>query len=125
MIKILKIIKIILYYRMYGIRVPPPYSERLKMFNLTALYTRYSLIDLVTLYKITHQILPSNFSPCFSKLSPNRFLVSPINTSIYRASFFHRSLIQWNKYYSSLDCTSLCSFKQSCLNHLTQSASRA
>ena len=114
-----------LYARMYGKAPLPHYEQRLTLFGLTSLNVRYDSIDLNTLFNITSNKLICDFSPKFSSRYHQRLVLTPINTSLYRYSFFHRSLTLWNKHSKALDMSSFTSFKRSALNCIAHSSTRA
>ena len=107
-----------LFHRIYRNQTRPEYSERLKLFGMKELHIRYRLLDLILLFKISKGILSTDFCPSLSNRSQNLFIIPPINTSLYRSSFFHRSLTLWNKHSKSLDTSSISKFYNS-LQHLT------
>ena len=102
-----------LFRRIHPNLLIPSYTDRLKIFKLNTLSSRLLKRDLLTLYKIKFHMIHSDFAPVFSPRSTNRFIVHPINTSLYRSSFFHRTLTLWNDHVRSFDLTSLRSFKSS------------
>ena len=87
-----------LFLRVFRGKPVTPYEERLAVFDIQKLAIRY----LVTLYKILNGLIvvPSlvvTFSPCV----PHRLILPSTNTTIFKNSFFHRSVVSWNLYVKS------------------------
>ena len=89
-----------LFDRIYGKNSRPEYSERLKLFDLLSLESFCVQSDLLLLFRLLNNQIYSEFRPIFSKHKPTRFIFRSGMSSAYRNSFFHRSLVLWNKYVS-------------------------
>ena len=78
--------------------VIPHYRERLREFHLSTLENRFNRSDLLTLYKIiNHGISVPSFQISFSTRHSHLIILRPVRLSLYKNSFFHRSLTDWNK----------------------------
>lgn len=75
----------------------PPYSERLQLFNLETIESLCVKHDLRVLFNSTHGLFSVDFLPEISTRSPERFIFQRCGSKNYRNSFFHRSLVLWNK----------------------------
>ena len=87
-----------LFHKIHGKTPRPQYSERLKLFNLHSLESNIIKLDLLLLYKILHGLIDSTFKPVLSTHKVTRFVFQSTVSRKYRNSFFHRSLVLWNKY---------------------------
>ena len=103
-----------LFKRCYPRVAIPSYTERLGLFSLESLALRYEKLDLVTLYKIlTHSLHAPGWAIQFSPRHPKLIKFPRVFTSLYRSSFFHRSLVLWNRKSKLLNLSSFSSFKLS------------
>ena len=89
-----------LFHKIHGKTPRPHYSDRLKLFNLHSLESYIIKLDLLLLYKIVHDLIDSTFKPVLSTHKVTRFIFQSTVSRKYRNSFFHRSLVLWNKYIS-------------------------
>ena len=87
-----------LFHKLHGKRPRPHYSDRLKLFHLHSLESYIIKSDLLLLYKILHDLIDSTFKPTLSTHKLTRFVFQSTVSRKYRNSFFHRSLVLWNKY---------------------------
>jgi hypothetical protein len=87
-----------LFHKLHGKRPRPHYSDRLKSFHLHSLESHIIKLDLLLLYKIVHDLIDSTFKPVLSKHKVTRLVFQSTVSRKYRNSFFHRSLVLWNKY---------------------------
>ena len=111
-----------LFHCCYPYRAVPSYEERLRLFSLQRLSTRFVLSDLLTVHKLSNGLLsgPQIFS--FSKRVPYCIILPSINTALMRGSFFHRGPLTWNKTLKSAPPTSLNAFKHLTLTILDRTA---
>ena len=87
-----------LFHKIHG-KVPRPhYSDRLKLFHLHSLESYIIKLDLLLLYKILHEMIDSTFKPVLSTHKLTRFVFQSTVSRKYKNSFFHRSLVLWNKF---------------------------
>ena len=86
-----------LYTRLHPKCEIPDYSTRLHEFGLCSLSELFQSNDLKTLSRIISSQFKSRFFELpFSTRKEKLILISPIRTSLYRNSFFHRVAVQWN-----------------------------
>ena len=100
-----------LFRRLFPSQTIPSYESRLKSFKLTTLADRFVSTDLITVYKIINSFM---IGPSFARYSPRvhyRLIIPSINTSLFRNSFFHNSLMSWNRMIKKSPPQSLRSFK--------------
>ena len=89
-----------LFFRINGKALRPNYNYRLKLFGLQTLESSCVKSDLLMLYKLLYELIESSFKPIFSTRKPTRIIFQTTVSKTCRASFFHRSLVLWNKYVS-------------------------
>jgi hypothetical protein len=87
-----------LFHKIHGKGPRPHYSDRLKLFHLHSLESYIIKSDLLLLYKILHDLINSTFKPVLSTHKLTRFVFQSTVSRKFRISFFHRSLILWNKF---------------------------
>lgn len=103
-----------LFHRIYGNKPRPNYQVRLSLFSMRSIGHNLAIADLCLLYKIIAQSIHiEGFDLKLSTRSKYRIVLSPLNSSLYRTSFFHTSCMCWNglaKKFQSLP-TSLIAFR--------------
>ena len=76
----------------------PSYLYRLKLYSLHTLKARHQSLDVITVYKIIKGTFPiQSFRIHRSLRRDHLIIISPIKTALFRNSFFHRSITNWNK----------------------------
>ena len=75
----------------------PSYAEQMELFKLKSLKFLIIKTDLCTLFKLIKGLIPVPSELQFSTRSPTRLIFSQCSSSLFRNSFFHRSLVLWNK----------------------------
>ena len=109
-----------LYARIYPNTSFANYESRLSLFKLTAIKASAEFTDILTLFKIIHKQLSVQCIPLkFSSLNHSRLIVNSIKSGLFRNSFFHRSLTQWNSRFRTLTSPPL-SYSE--LRHLFESS---
>ena len=92
------------------------YSNQLKEIDILPLHVKFDLSDLIMYYKIIHRMIPINLPNDFTLIDPSKLRYTrnnaPIidrrdvtqvkcstspNCDIFRNSFFHRTMLLWNK----------------------------
>ena len=92
-----------LYNRLFGSSVVRFYSDRLSSFALESLKSRYIKIELMTVFRLKHELLQyGSWHLNSSQRHPNRLILPTINTSRYRSCFLIRSILHWNKYVADI-----------------------
>ena len=90
-----------LYQRCFPNENIPNYIDRIKFFNIPTLESQCLKIDLCTLFKILKNMIDVPFKPLFSTRNSSRIIYQPSKSNLFRNSFYHRSLVLWNKFISS------------------------
>ena len=86
------------YKRCFPNEKIPHYIDRLKSINMPSLESQCVKIDLCTLFKVIGGLIDVPFKPVYSARNPSRIIYQSSKSSLFKNSFFHRSLILWNKY---------------------------
>ena len=89
-------------------------SPKAEIIQLTTIAHRCRVVDMITIFNILNRNIELDSLPLNrSSYRNNRLILPFIKTSLYRSSFFHRSIVLWNRLSSRLQYSNLDSFKHS------------
>lgn len=85
-----------LYKRVHNTSLYPSYDVSISEFGLATLLDVHRTLDLKALCDLINNCSVPIFTVKFSSRVPNRIIIPSIQTSLFRGSFFHRAIINWN-----------------------------